>query len=612
MNSHVEEDHREQRGLDLRLWRKFLRHLWPRKKSIAILGIGGVFLAGVEVLMPYTVGQIIDAAAEKKRDALPGLLGWYLALITSFAVVVFLFIWAAGNIATGMAHDLRRHAFGHLQRLSFAFYDQKAVGWLMARMTSDVGRIAGLAPWFLLDLAWGLSFLGALSIAMLIIDWQLALWVMAVVPPMALVSLYFQKRLLGYQRRIRKTNSEITASYNEGIMGVQTTQSLVREEEALDEFQGLTDRMFVDSSRNMMTAALYLPVVLSLGSLGVGLALWRGGVTVGGGLSLGELVTFMMYAAHFSQPIQELAARFTELQAAQASAERFQSMLDEVPGIDDPATPDPEPCAGAGGAIRSVEFRGVDFHYKPEEPILRGFDLTIGEGESIALVGSTGSGKTTIAGLLCRFYEPTDGAVHIDGIDIRERSQFWLQSRLGIVLQQPHLFSGSIGENIRYGKLDATDAEVRAAAERVGAHAFIAELEKGYETEVGEGGCLLSSGERQFVSLARAVLSDPAIFVMDEATSSLDTETERKIQDGIDRILEGRISVIIAHRLATIRRVDRILVIDKGRIVEAGSHAELLAAGGAYHHLYTAQFAKERGRALIEGTDLADGERESA
>ena len=400
----------------------------------------------------------------------------------------------------------------------------------------------------------------------------------------------------------------------------------MREEAALGDFQVLTDRMERDSRRNMITAAVYLPIVLSLGSLGVGLALFQGGVAITlGELSFGDLVTFMLLAAHFSQPIQELAARFTELQSAQASAERFQSMLDEVPAITDPETEDPEPCAGwrtaAGstskgegmrGPIESVEFRAVDFHYKPEEPILSGFDLTISAGESIALVGSTGSGKTTIAGLLCRFYEPVAGAVLVDGIDLRTRSQHWLQSRLGIVLQQPHLFSGTILENIRYGRLEATDGEVMAAAERVGAHAFITALEKGYETEVGEGGCLLSSGQRQFVSLARAVLSDPAIFLMDEATSSLDTETERKIQEGIEAILEGRISVIIAHRLATIRRVDRILVIDKGTIVEAGSHEQLLARRGHYHHLYTAQFARERGRAIIEGDGLPEDAGRSA
>ncbi len=600
MNLHVEEDHLEQRGLDLKLWRRFLRHLAPHRRSVLCLCAGGAFLAAIEPLMPLTTGRIIDAATTGAREDLPRRIAEYVALICSFAAVVFMFIWAAGNIATGMAYDIRRHAFAHLQRLSFSFYDRKAVGWLMARMTSDVGRISGLAPWVLLDLTWGTLYLGSLSAVMLWLDWRLALLVMLIVPPISLVSLFFQKRLLGFQRRIRKTNSEITAAYNEGIMGVQTTQSLVREESALDEFQGLTDRMYFYSSRNMITAALYLPVVLSLGSIGVGLALWRGGVTIGGALSPGELIAFMQFAAQFSMPIQELAARFTDLQSAQASAERLQAMLDEVPAIIDPDSPDAEPCAGGGGPIRTVEFRGVDFHYKETEPILRGFDLTIQEGESIALVGATGSGKTTIAGLLCRFYPPTKGQVFVDGVDLTERSQHWLQSRLGIVLQHPHLFSGTIRENIRYGKLSATDVGVEDAARLVGAHEFIDNFENGYDTEVGEGGCLLSSGERQFVSLARAVLADPAIFVMDEATSSLDTETERKIQDGIDAILAGRISVIIAHRLSTIRRVNRILVIEKGRIIESGSHSELIGRRGSYHRLYTAQFARERGRAMIE------------
>lgn len=597
-----DEEHEDGGGIDLALWRRFLVHLRPYRRSIAVLCLGGTILAGIEPLLPITTGRIIDAATKEGREALPALIARYVGLVVVFSVIIFAFIWAAGNIATGLGQDLRRRGFAHLQRLSFSFFDKKAVGWLMARMTSDIGRISQLAPWFLLDLTWGGLFLVSLAGVMLWMHWQLALLVLLVVPPLTLVSMYFQRKLLGTQRRIRKTNSEITAAYNEGIMGVGTTQSLVREEPALAEFSSLSTRMYGYSVRNMITAALYLPVVLSLGSIGIGLALWRGGVTLGteAGLSLGELIAFMQLAAHFPMPIQEIAARFTELQSAQASAERLQSLLDEEPMIVDPDTADPEPCAGGGGPIRSVEFRGVDFAYKPEEPILGNFDLTIAEGESIALVGATGSGKTTIAGLLCRFYEPTGGAILVDGIDLRERSQHWLQSRLGMVLQHPHLFSGTVGENIRYGRLDATDAEVADAARLVGAHEFVERLEKGYDTEVGEGGSLLSSGEKQFVSLARAVLADPAIFVMDEATSSLDTETERRIQEGIDSILEGRISVIIAHRLSTIRRVDRILVIDRGKIVEEGSHAQLIARRGQYHALYTAQFAREEGRRLIE------------
>ena len=607
-----EED--ESRGLDLALWRRLLRFLRPQRGPVLLLCSSAVVLAIIEPVMPLTVGRIIDAANAGRQEDLPGLIGTYLALIALFGLIVFAFIRAAGDIATGMAHDMRKEGFAHLQRLSFSFFDRKAVGWLMARMTSDVGRITSLAPWFLLDLTWGVFYLLSLAGWMLWLDARLALWVMLIVPPLVLVSAWFQRRLLKYQRRIRRTNSEITAAYNEGIMGVQTTQALSRETAALREFQRLSDRMEVSSRRNMVTAAVYLPVVLSLGSLGVGLALFRGGAALEmGRLTPGELIAFLQLATHFSQPIQELAARFTELQAAQASAERLQSMLDETPDIVDPERPDPEPFAGRReetgepGPIRSVEFRAVEFHYTPEEPILRGFDLRIGAGESIALVGATGGGKSTIAGLLCRFYEPAAGQVLVDGIDLRERSQHWLQSRLGVVLQHPHLFSGSIRENIRYGRPGASDAEVEEAAGRVGADRFIRGLEDGYESEVGEGGCLLSSGERQFVSLARAVLSDPAIFVMDEATSSLDVETERRIQRGIDTILRGRISVIIAHRLATVRRVDRILVIEGGRIIEQGTHEELLRREGSYHHLYRAQFARQSEAVRFEEGRDGDG-----
>jgi ATP-binding cassette subfamily B protein len=342
--------------------------------------------------------------------------------------------------------------------------------------------------------------------------------------------------------------------------------------------------------------------VLTAASVGTGLALWQGGVRLGE-VSLGTVITFMQYAAIFYMPIQELAARFTQLQAAQASAERLQGLIDTEPEIRDAPGAITPP---AGEPVRSIEFRKVSFAYREGREVLRGFDLTVRPGETIALVGATGSGKTTIVSLLSRFYEPTSGEIRINDVDYRRLSLRWLHGQIAVVLQTPHLFGGSVRENIRYGRLDATDREVEEAARTVNAEGFIAGLEKGYETEVGEGGGRLSTGQKQLVALARAVLARPQILVLDEATSSVDTETERLIQGGIERLLRGRTSFVIAHRLSTIRSADRILVIEGGRLVESGSHPELLAARGRYHRLYQSQLTRETEERILsgEGGDL--------
>jgi len=316
-------------------------------------------------------------------------------------------------------------------------------------------------------------------------------------------------------------------------------------------------------------------------------------------------VAFMMFAQLLHMPIQELARRFTELQGAQAAAERVQSLLDTAPEIADSEEVRRAEAAGAipgNGAIEVIEFRDVGFQYKEGEPVLQAFDLTVRAGQTIALVGATGGGKSTIVSLAARFYEPTTGSILINGLDYRQRPLHWLQSRLGVVLQVPHLFAGTIRENIRYGRLEATDAEIEEAARLVNAHEFIMESDDGYETEVGEGGSRLSTGQRQLVALARALLADPQIFILDEATSSVDTETERLIQGAIERVLAGRIAFVIAHRLSTIRSADLILVIDGGRIVEQGSHEDLLAAGGRYHDLYTRHSSAARTERIIEGS----------
>ena len=467
-------------------------------------------------------------------------------------------------------------------------------------------------PWFALDLCWGTFSIIGITAAMLWLDVRLALAVLVIVPPLTVFTVFFQRRLLESSRKIRRTNSQITANYNECIQGVRTTKTLVRESANLGEFQELSTTMERASMRNALQSAVYLPAVIVLGSVGVGLALWRGGVEIREmtGLTLGTLVAFMQYAALFAMPIQELARRFTELQSAQAAAERVQSLLDTEPEIGDSPqviralqTHEPTPgWAPDGGPdrIESIEFRDVVFRYNDAETILDGFNLTVHAGQTVALVGPTGGGKTTIVNLVARFYEVTDGAVLINGTDVRERSLAWLQSSLGVVLQTPHLFSGPIRENIRYADLDATDDRVEQAARLSGAHEFISGLDAGYETAVGEGGTRLSTGQRQLISLARAILADPQIFIMDEATSSVDTETERLIQVGIEAVLEGRIALVIAHRLSTIRRADAILLIDSGRIVERGTHKELIARRGRYHALYTKQYQRER--SLIPGT----------
>lgn len=590
-----------QRRLDLGLWRRILVHARPHRRHLTRLAGFGVLVASIESFMPYLTGRIMNVAAEPggTTGSIVTLVAIYFGLATVISVCVFLFIVSAGRAVTGTAHDLRRAAFDHLQALSFSFYDTRATGWLMARLTSDVSRLAQLLPWFLLDLVWGSTLLVTMSVIMLVINVPLALVVMLVVPILAIVSWYFQGKLIDTQRRVRKVNSRITASFNEGIVGVRTTKTLVRERENLREFQVQTGEMYTHSVRNALQSAIYMPLVVSVGSLGTGLALWRGGVQHLGGVPLGELVMFMQFAALFSAPIQEIAARFTELQGAQASAERIQELLDTAPDIVDSEVALATPATELPERVERIEFRDVSFHYKTEEPILRNFDLVVEPGTSVALVGATGSGKTTIISLLARFYEPTSGQILIDGVDYRDRPISWWQSRLGIVLQSPHLFSGTIRENIRYGRLAATDEEVERAAQQVGADRVITALEHGYDTEVGESGARLSAGQRQLVSLARAVLADPQVLILDEATASVDTESERLIQQGVDALLAGRSSFVIAHRLSTIENVDRILVIDRGRIVESGNHRELLERGGAYAKLHRHQFRDERTREAL-------------
>ncbi len=585
--------------VDLRLWRKLLQYTLHYRGTAVSFSIVALGLAVSDLLFPLLTGQLIAEIEVDGAEVDLTYYGWAFAGLTaSICFFIWGFIACAGKIRTHVSHDIRRDAFLKLQELSFSFYDTKPVGWLMARLTSDCQRLSNILAWGVMDLIWGVALMIGISVVMLVYNVMLGLAVLAVVPVLFAVSVFFRKRILRASRLVRKTNSRITAAYNESIIGVRTSKVFVREAENLRDFDRLADDMRGHSIRNAILTAVYLPIVLTLGSVSIALALALGGQQVMiGELTIGEVVMFMYYAQLFFGPIQDLSAWFAELQMAQASAERVLSLVEAVPHVRD--APEVlqriQNTGGDGHAnqIGRIEFENVGFRYSTGPQIIEGFNLRVEPGQTIALVGSTGGGKSTLVNLLCRFYEPTAGHILIDGIKYRDRGLRWWQSNLGIVLQQPHLFSGTIGDNVRYGRLDATQQEIEDAAALAGAHEFIARLENGYDTQVGEGGNQLSLGQKQLVSFARAVLKRPQLLVMDEATSSIDTETERLIQLGLARVLHGRTSFVIAHRLSTIRAADQILVIEKGKILEQGTHTALLRAGGHYHDLYTEQSLRD-------------------
>jgi ATP-binding cassette, subfamily B, bacterial len=585
--------------VDLRLWKKLLAYTLHYRGTAFAFVFVAMGLAGSDLCFPILTGRVIADVTEHGRDANLVPYAWvYVGLSLALCASIFCFIACAGKIRTHVCHDIRRDAFEQLQELSFSFYDTKPVGWLMARLTSDCQRLSNILAWGVMDLIWGTALMIGISVVMLVTNWRLALAVLAVVPLLFGVSLYFRRKILRTSRIVRRTNSRITAAYNEGIVGVKTSKVFVREAENLSDFDGLIDEMRVNSVRNAVLSAVYLPIVLTLGSVAIALALVIGGHQVMvGGLNVGDVVMFLYFAVWFFAPAQEMSAWFAEMQMAHASAERVLSLVEAVPEIrDSPQLANRLRERGSDGypdRIGRIEFENVGFRYRNGPQIIEGFNLTVEPGETIALVGATGGGKSTLVNLLGRFYEPTEGRILLDGVDYRERSLRWFQSNLGIVLQQPHLFSRSIAENIRYGRLDATQEEVEAAADLAGAHAFIAALPKGYETEVGEGGNQLSLGQKQLISIARAILKRPRLLVMDEATSSVDTETEQLIQKALLELLGGQTSFVIAHRLSTIRAADRILVIEKGRVVEQGTHQSLLKHRGHYHDLYTEQSLRD-------------------
>jgi ATP-binding cassette, subfamily B, bacterial len=560
---------------------------WPLVAGFLVMITAAALL---ESFTTYLDKLIIDEGIlANNLDRLYQLLVIYGGVYLLQAGVIFGFIYLAGVLGEKLKYDLGRAMFNRLQELSFSYFDRTPVGWIMSRVTSDTSRIAEMVSWGFLDTVWGLVRILSAFGFMLIINWRLALLVILIIPLLVVVAAEFKKRILTEYRQVRRMNSKITGAYNENITGVRVAKALVREQENLREFSHLTTEMYRAGFRAAWLSALFLPVVQLISAVAIGLIAWYGGLQVQvGGMTIGGIQAFVSYVTFMLWPIQEMARVYAEMQQAIASGERVFSLIDSEPEVRDrPGAVEPETLWG------DIEFENVEFYYEPDKPVLRDLTLRIRAGETIALVGPTGAGKSTIVNLVARFYEPKNGRICINGRDYTEYSLHAIQSRLGIVLQTPHLFSGAVRDNIRYGRLDAGDDEIIEAAKLAGAHDFIITLEDGYDSEVGEGGNLLSVGQKQLISLARAVLARPQIFIMDEATSSVDTLTEALIQKGMETLLRNCTSFVIAHRLSTIKRADRILVIQDGGIAEMGSHAELIRARGHYYQLYTRQFRRQ-------------------
>ena len=585
---------------------KLIPYVRKYRITLLMMILCGMVSSGIDILMPllqrYALNHFIYL---KTLDTLPLYIAFYVVAILIASVLNYVSCKGAMTTEVQVNRDLRAAAFSHLQTLSFSYFNQNSVGYIHSRVMSDTSRIGGLVSWSLMDCVWHTSYLVGAVAVMLVINTRLALMVMVILPLIVVLYSLFQKHLILANRRIRELNSRITGDFNEGITGAKTIKTLVIEDKMAEDFIRDTAEMKQKSIRAARLRGAFAVTMHLASSLALAIVLWKGGYIAAS--EVGTFSMFMSYAQGMMEPVRWIVDAISDLITTQVNIERLTRLLEtksdvtDMPQVVEKYGDSFEPKRENWEEIRGdIEFKDVSFRYPDgDEFVLEHFNLSIPFGSNIAIVGETGAGKSTLVNLVCRFFEPTSGQVLIDGRDARERSQLWLHSAIGYVLQTPHLFSGTIRENLLYGNPGATEEEIQRALKLVSADEVVARMEKGIDTDVGEGGDLLSTGEKQLISFARAILADPRILVLDEATASVDTLTEQKIQSAIDTIIRGRTSLVIAHRLSTVRGADLILVVRDGKIVEQGTHAQLLAARGPYYRLYTRQYEDEATSSLL-------------
>ena len=587
---------------------KLYPYIKPYMPKIVMMVSLGVICSLMDSIYPIFNRYALDNfVAKGTLKGLPIFVIVYLSVLVLQVIDNYITAYMCGQVEMSMDRDLRNAAFNHLQELSFAYFNRNNVGYIHARVMSDTGKIGLMVSWRMMDIIWNGSFILWVLVMMLLQNVRLALMVIVVVPIAVIVATYFQKKLVIVNRKVREINSTITGNFNEGITGAKAVKTLVVEDKIQSDFEEDTRKMFRTSVHATHYSAFMTASITMMSCVALALVLYKGGViTMDGVIGIGTLSAFLTYALALMEPVQNVITTLSELISVQVNVERFFKLMEEESDVSDT----PEVIEKYGDTFNpkrenweelygDIEFKDVSFHYPDgEEYVLEHFNLKVPRGSNVAIVGETGAGKSTLVNLVCRFFKPTDGQILIDGRDAAERSQLWLHSNIGYVLQTPHLFSGSVRDNLKYGKVDATDEDIWKALEIVSATDIVKKMDKGLDADVGEDGDMLSTGEKQLLSFARAILANPRILILDEATASIDVMTEKAIQDAIKTVTKGRTSFVIAHRLSTIVDADIILVVHDGKIIERGKHSELMDKRGYYYELFTRQF-EERSFNLI-------------